>query len=338
MTGQLSTALAAHNHQVVTFAEPEVMPLQHFQEGGEFGSLGLSSTISPSSVEAAHSIEAFKTERAFTPKIKKADLKYVDAKDRRDDMLANSGTLNKPNYEDILRRVSIVVSQHIEKCESRLKRANKDTYETGLFHTSQMKKFDEANFVNSQYVYHFVLAPICRMGFLYGIREIKQEYHIPALEEVHTFLSDLFTKAQLSAECSIVCLIYVERLMEIANVPLLSTTWKTVMLCGMLMASKVWQDLSSWNVEFSEIMPQYSLNAINELERTFCEEIKWDLYISSSAYAKYYFALRSLSEKKDFRQKYNLNQLRQAPGADMIAQRSEDVKSGLLSTVLSKSL
>ena len=33
MTGQLSTALAAHNHQVVTFAEPEVMPLQHFQDG-----------------------------------------------------------------------------------------------------------------------------------------------------------------------------------------------------------------------------------------------------------------------------------------------------------------
>lgn len=336
-TGGLSTALAAHSNQV-HFAEPEVIPLPPpTQEGYESGSL-LTSTISPSSIEMPNSIEAFKTERAFTPKIQKKDLKFVDAKDRSQDMLANSGTLNKPNYEDILRRVSIVVSQHIEKCESRLKRANQDTYETGLFHTSQMAKFSEEKFVNSQYVYHFVRAPICRMGFLYGIREIKHEYHIPTLEEVHTFLSNLFVKAQLSAECSIVCLIYVERLMEMANVPLLSTTWKTVMLCGMLLASKVWQDLSSWNVEFSEIMPQYSLNSINELERTFCEEIKWDLYISSSAYAKYYFALRSLSEKKDFRGKYNLSQLRQAPGADMIAQRSEDVKSGLLSTVLSKSL
>jgi hypothetical protein len=32
--------------------------------------------------------------------------------------------------------------------------------------------------------------------------------------------------------------------------------------------------------------------------------VKWDLYISSSLYAKYYFALRSLLEKQDFRRRY----------------------------------
>ena len=58
---------------------------------------------------------------------------------------------------------------------------------------------------------------------------------------------------------------------------------------------------SSWNSEISQIYPQFSLQSINRLERLFCSEIKWDLYISSSAYAKYYFALRSLTEKKDFR-------------------------------------
>ena len=58
---------------------------------------------------------------------------------------------------------------------------------------------------------------------------------------------------------------------------------------------------SSWNSEISQIYPQFSLQSINRLERLFCSVIKWDLYISSSAYAKYYFALRSLTEKKDFR-------------------------------------
>ncbi len=319
---------------VVAFADPEIIPESYgsYNDRAHVGSLAGSSSI-----EAANSIEAFKTETAFTPKIKKKDLKYVEAKDRTQKMLADSGSLHRPNYEDILHRVSIVVSQHIEKCEARLKRANEDTYETGLFHTSQMKKFDELNFVDSKYVYHFVRAPICRIGFLYGIREIKQEQRVPTLTEVHGFLSNLFEMGQLSAECSIVCLIYVERLMEMANVPLLSSTWRSVLLCGMLLASKVWQDLSSWNVEFSQIVPQYSLASINRLERTFCEEIKWDLYISSSAYAKYYFALRSLSEKKDFRHKYTLGQLK-APDADKVAERSEGVKSGLLSTVLSKSL
>lgn len=36
-----------------------------------------------------------------------------------------------------------------------------------------------------------------------------------------------------------VCLIYVERLMETAQVPLLASTWKPVLLCGLLLASKV---------------------------------------------------------------------------------------------------
>ena len=97
------------------------------------------------------------------------------------------------------------------------------------------------------------------------------------------------------------CLVYVERLMENANVLLLSNTWRPCLLCGLLLASKVWQDISSWNSEISTIYPQFSLQSINRLERVFCEEIKWRLYISSSCYAKYYYSLRSLTEKKDFR-------------------------------------
>jgi hypothetical protein len=68
---------------------------------------------------------------------------------------------------------------------------------------------------------------------------------------------------------------------------------------------KVWQDLSTWNVEFSSVYPQYSLENINKLELQFLRMIKWDLYISSSLYAKYYFALRSLEGKHDFRRRYN---------------------------------
>lgn len=112
--------------------------------------------------------------------------------------------------------------------------------------------------------------------------------------------------------------------MELAHVPLVARTWRPCLLCGLLLASKVWQDLryfvfsmrsscfaasfnflprccSSWNSEFSQIYPEFTLEAINKLEMLFCKEIRWNLYISSSAYAKYYFALRSLTEKKDFR-------------------------------------
>jgi hypothetical protein len=127
--------------------------------------------------------------------------------------------------------------------------------------------------------------------------------------------------------------------MELAHVPLVSKTWKPCLLCGMLLASKVWQDLSSWNSEISQIYPQFTLEAINKLEMVFCKEIGWNLYISSSAYAKYYFALRSLTEKRDFRRNYNYMMITAPQTANMVEQRSEEVKQIVFdSMTLSRSL
>jgi len=78
---------------------------------------------------------------------------------------------------------------------------------------------------------------------------------------------------------------------------------------GLLLASKVWQDMSSWNIEITQIYPEFSLKNINRLERIFCSALKWELYISSSLYAKYYFALRSITTKKDFRRLFVFNKL-----------------------------
>ena len=79
---------------------------------------------------------------------------------------------------------------------------------------------------------------------------------------------------------------------------------------------KVWQDLSSWNVEFSTVYPEYPLRSINKLELLFLGAMRWDMSISSSLYAKYYFALRSLTEKEDFRRRYNrVLQVRKRPPA-----------------------
>lgn len=106
-------------------------------------------------------------------------------------------------FIDILRRVSIVIHQHIEKCEIRQALVTEETKESGMFHISQLEKFAEENFMTPDYVYHFVRAPVSRMGFLYGIHKITPVAPMPSLQDIHTFLSDLFVKALLSAECSI---------------------------------------------------------------------------------------------------------------------------------------
>ena len=81
----------------------------------------------------------------------------------------------------------------------------------------------------------------------------------------------------------------------------------------------MWQDLSSWNVEFAQVYPQYTLESINRLEREFLHALHWDLYISGSLYAKYYFALRSMSERKNFRRRYMYIMKVNAPGGRRIA-------------------
>ena len=98
---------------------------------------------------------------------------------------------------------------HIQKCEARLAQASPDQYESGLFWSSQMEKFDEKRFVSPKYAFHFVRAPVIRVGFLYAIRKMDVLSNKPSLSEVHEFLRTLFVRAQLSAECSIGTYIHV---------------------------------------------------------------------------------------------------------------------------------
>ena len=157
---------------------------------------------------------------ALTPALSRiTNSSYKVPEERASQCVAPPSTISRPNYEglqillifffvfistlDILKRVTIVIHQHIQRCEQRLAKATPETFNAGLFHVKQMEKFSEELFTTPQYVYHFVRAPISRMGFLYGIRKLSSQYSTPTLQEVHTFLSDLFVKAQLSAECSI---------------------------------------------------------------------------------------------------------------------------------------
>lgn len=241
---------------------------------------------------------------AYTPFLKRKKFEYKPAEMRTpvQKMSSTMGTLARPNFRDALRRVAMILRQHIEKIELRFENPDRRKL---LFDASMKEAFYEDNFLIPRYKCNMVRVPMARPSTVYALKKIETKFTIPTEEEIYDFGHQLFKSVQLSSECSIVCLIYVERLMEVAKVPLLASTWRPIFMCGLLLASKVWQDLASWNIEFSGVYPQYSLDAINKLELEFLRMVKWDLYISSSLYAKYYFALRSIVEKKDFRQRYN---------------------------------
>jgi hypothetical protein len=53
----------------------------------------------------------------------------------------------------------------------------------------------------------------------------------------------VFLRAQIEDECVIMSLIYLERLLKVSGLILSPTTWRSIMLSSIVMASKVWDDL-----------------------------------------------------------------------------------------------
>jgi len=170
--------------------------------------------------------------------------------------------------------------------------------------------FHEARFLRPQFaLLHSraagsLLAPLIGGGGC-QVQRLRYTFPAPASQDIYEFLRRVYGPASaLSAESCIICLVYVERLMEGGRVRLRCHNWRTVALCALLLASKVWDDLGSWSVEFAAAYPQFGVHAVNTLERAFVSSLAFNLYISGSVYARYYFALRSLNEQRSFRRRY----------------------------------
>ena len=118
-----------------------------------------------------------------------SSIKYRDPVDRTHRSVAPESSLQRPNYEDILRRVSIVIHQHVATCEDKLARKLFDlSSPQGLFRKSQTAKFTEDKFLAPQYAYTFVRAPVLKSGYVYSMRKVDKTCEKPTLSEVHEFL------------------------------------------------------------------------------------------------------------------------------------------------------
>jgi hypothetical protein len=121
----------------------------------------------------------------------------------------------------------------------------------------------------------------------------------PLLDDITTFYRDVFGRAQMEADCIIMSLIYVERLIKCTNGALRPRTsnWRSILFSCMVLSSKVWDDLSMWNADFSQTCPagvMFSLQRINELEIAVLSTLEYIVKVPASEYAKYYFLLRSM--------------------------------------------
>lgn len=181
----------------------------------------------------------------------------------------DDSTVSQPNLKNTIKAVTLAVYFHIKNRESK-------------YNVRTLDIFDEK------------LHPLSR-------EPVSDDYdkRDPEHRVIYRFVRNLFNAAQLTAECAIVTLVYLERLLTYGEIDIAPCNWKRIILGAILLASKVWDDQAVWNVDYCQILRDTAVEDMNELERQFLEMLQFNINVPSGVYAKYYFDLRALAGDND---------------------------------------
>jgi hypothetical protein len=125
---------------------------------------------------------------------------------------------------------------------------------------------------------------------------------VPSLSDILTFYQEFYQRSKMEQDTIIMSLIYVERLIKATNGVLAPCpeNWRSILFACMVLASKVWDDLSMWNIDFSNVsaatagLSAFTLSRINQLELALLKALNFDVRVPAGEYAKYYFLIRTM--------------------------------------------
>jgi len=217
----------------------------------------------------------------------------------------DDSTVSQPNLKNTIKCVSLAIYYHIKNRKS-----------DGI-----LDIFDERKL------------PLTRET----VTEDYNKYN-PDHRQIYKFIRTLFNAAQLTAECAIITLVYLERLLTYAEVDIAPGSWKRITLGAILLSSKVWDDQAVWNVDYCQILKDLTVEDMNELERQFLELLQFNINVPSSVYAKYFFDLRTLAEANDLAYPAEpLSKERAQKLEAMSRMREDEISQDLLQPVVKRS-
>ncbi|KAG1145320.1 hypothetical protein G6F37_005146 [Rhizopus arrhizus] len=105
-------------------------------------------------------------------------------------------------------------------------------------------------------------------------------------------MAAIFERTDLTSEHAIIAFIYVERMIKTSGQCLFDGSWQRILMLSLLTAAKVWEDCSIYNSDYSQLFPDVSTKAINQMEVHYLEYLDWNVNVKCSEFASTYFQLR----------------------------------------------
>uniref|UniRef100_A0A3Q2D9E4 Cyclin Y-like 1 n=1 Tax=Cyprinodon variegatus TaxID=28743 RepID=A0A3Q2D9E4_CYPVA len=217
----------------------------------------------------------------------------------------DDSTVSQPNLKSTIKCVTLAIYYHIKKRDS----------------DRSLDIFDEK------------LHPLSKEPVPDDYAYVDPEHKL-----IYRFVRTLFSAAQLTAECAIVTLVYLERLLTYAELDICPANWKRIVLGAILLASKVWDDQAVWNVDYCQILKDITVEDMNEMERQFLELLQFNINVPASVYAKYYFDLRQLADDNNLNFPLEPLNNQRAQKLEAISRLCEDKYKDLSKAAMRRSL
>lgn len=75
--------------------------------------------------------------------------------------------------------------------------------------------------------------------------------------------------------------------MATSKIEIRNINWKPLLFTAILLASKFWEDICYWNIDYEKECSLYPLKAINRMESEFLSLCDYNIYVSAEKYHTY---------------------------------------------------